>query len=173
VLVSSVEEAMVLGADCVSIHINIGAITETKMLEDFGKVSKECLRWGMPLLAMMYTRGDNIKKENDVAVVKQAARVAAEMGADIAKVSYTGSYETFKEVVEGCPIPVMIAGGEIYSTDKEFLEVVHAAIRAGAAGVTIGRNAFAHENPKKMVQAICSIVHDSFSVEQALKILEK
>jgi len=171
VLVCSVEEAIVLGADCVSIHINIGADTETKMLEDFGLVSKQCNRWGIPLLAMMYTRGEHIKSETDAEVVKHAARVAAEMGADIVKVSYTGSTASFKKVVKGCPIPVMIAGGDIFSTDEEFLEVVQSAIKAGASGVTIGRNAFAHKTPDKMVKAICSIVHENKTTKEALKIL--
>ncbi|HPN30116.1 MAG TPA: 2-amino-3,7-dideoxy-D-threo-hept-6-ulosonate synthase [bacterium] len=171
VLVCSIEEAIRLGADCVSIHINLGADTETKMLEDFGFVSKKCMEWGMPLLAMMYTRGKNIKNECDADIVKHAARVAAEVGADIVKVSYTGSESSFKKVIKGCPIPVMIAGGEFIDSEKEFLEVVSSAIKAGAAGVTIGRNAFEHKTPEKMVRAITAIVHQKKSVNEALKIL--
>jgi predicted phospho-2-dehydro-3-deoxyheptonate aldolase len=81
-LVCTVEEAVRLGADAVSIHINIGANTESEMLNKMGMVSKSCRDWGMPLLAMMYTRGAKIKNEYDVAVVKHAARVGAELGAD-------------------------------------------------------------------------------------------
>jgi predicted phospho-2-dehydro-3-deoxyheptonate aldolase len=172
VLVCTVDEAIVLGADCVSIHVNIGAETESKMLEDFGKVTADCLKWQMPLLAMMYTRGKKIANETDVEVVKHAARIAAEMGADIVKVSYTGSESSFRKVIAGCPIPVMIAGGEKNDSDEEFLESIYCAIKAGAAGVTIGRNAFAHKTPKKMVKAICSVVHQGISVKDALKILK-
>ena len=81
------------------------------MLRDLGETAKQCYFWGMPLLAMMYCRGPKVKSEYGVGVVKHAARVAAELGADIAKVAYTGSPETFAEVVDGCPIPVVIAGG--------------------------------------------------------------
>ncbi|HON56075.1 MAG TPA: 2-amino-3,7-dideoxy-D-threo-hept-6-ulosonate synthase [bacterium] len=172
VLVCSVEEAIRLGADAVSIHINIGAESESKMLEDFGAISKKCMDWGMPLLAMIYTRGKKIKNENEVEVVKHAARVAAEMGADIVKVSYTGSESSFKQVVKGCPIPVMIAGGETQANERDFLECVYSAIRAGASGVTIGRNAFSHKNPAKMTAAICAIVHQKKSVNEALKLLD-
>lgn len=171
VLITTVEEAIVLGADAVSIHINLGAETESKMLKSFGKVSKECARWAMPLLAMMYTRGEKIKKENDVNVVKHAARVAAEMGADIVKVSYTGSQDTFLEVIQGCHIPVVIAGGEKLNSDKELFQMVKNAIASGAAGVSIGRNAFQHKNPKLVVKSISKIVHNNFSVEEALEIL--
>jgi predicted phospho-2-dehydro-3-deoxyheptonate aldolase len=137
-LVCTVEEAVRLGADAVSIHVNIGANTESEMLNKMGKVSKSCREWGMPLLAMMYTRGSKIKNEYDVTVVKHAARVGAELGADIVKVNYTGSPETFREVVMGCPVPVVIAGG---------------------AGVSIGRNVFQHDKPEIIVMKIAEIVH--------------
>ncbi|MBW1845935.1 MAG: fructose-bisphosphate aldolase, partial [Deltaproteobacteria bacterium] len=112
-----------------------------------------------------------IKDEYDVNVIKHAARVGYEMGADIVKVSYTGSEESFGEVVEGCSIPVVIAGGEKMNSDREILEMVKGSINAGGAGVSIGRNVFQHKEPKKMVQAISSIVHGNVSVEDALAIL--
>lgn len=172
ILVSTVEEAIILGADAVSIHINLGADTESEMLKSFGIVSKDCAHWAMPLVAMMYTRGAKIEKENDVKVVKHAARVAAELGADIVKVSYTGSIETFQEVVEGCPIPVVIAGGEKLNSDEDLFEMVNGAITAGAAGVSIGRNAFQHKNPSLLVKVISKMVHNNFTIQEALKILE-
>ena len=170
-LVCTVEEAIKLGADAVSIHVNLGNGQEKEMLHDFGKVSNEARIWGMPLLAMIYPRGEKIKDEYDVNAVKHAARVGKEMGADIVKVSYTGSVETFKEVVSGCSIPVVIAGGPKMDSDRDILEMVKGSIDAGGAGVSIGRNVFQHENPTRMVQAISAIVHDNSNVEDALKIL--
>ena len=90
VLVCTVEEAIKLGADGVSIHINIGAEDDSKMFEDFGKIGKLCSEWAMPLIAMMYTRGKKIQNEYDVEHVKLAARVANELGADMVKVNFTG-----------------------------------------------------------------------------------
>lgn len=170
-LVCSVEEAIKLGADAVSIHVNLGDGQEKEMLYDFGKISYDSRTWGIPLLAMIYPRGDKIKDEYDVEVIKHAARVGYEMGADIVKVSYTGSKETFREVIEGCSIPVVIAGGEKMDSDRDILEMVKGSIEAGGAGVSIGRNVFQHKSPKRMVQAISAIVHDEANVEEGLEII--
>jgi DhnA family fructose-bisphosphate aldolase class Ia len=125
----------------------------------------------MPLVAMMYTRGAKIKSEYDVKYVKHAARVGAELGADVVKVNYTGSPETFREVTEGCPVPVVIAGGEKVETDEAVLKMVEGALKAGARGVSIGRNAFQHKEPEKIVSAIGKMVHKNISVKEALELL--
>jgi class I fructose-bisphosphate aldolase len=172
-LVCTIEETIQFGADAVSIHINIGAEDEKKMLHDFGEVSREARRWGMPLLAMMYTRGPKIKNQYDPEMVKHAARVGAELGADIVKVPYTGTPETFRDVVEGCFVPVVIAGGEKMDTDEDVLRMVKGCMEAGGAGVSIGRNVFQHRDPGKIVRAISRIVHEGTAVEEALNILEE
>jgi len=170
-LVCTVEEAIKIGADAVSVHINLGAETEKEMLRQLGHVSERCFEWQMPLLAMMYARGPKIKNEFDVANVKHAARVAAELGADIVKVAYTGSSETFAEVVDGCPVPVVIAGGEKMENDEDVFQMVRDALIAGAAGVSIGRNAFQHKNPQKFVQAVSEMVHNGAKVKEAVTIM--
>jgi predicted phospho-2-dehydro-3-deoxyheptonate aldolase len=170
-LVCTIEEAIQFGADAVSIHINIGADDERRMLNDFGMVSREARRLGMPLLAMMYTRGPKIKNQYDAALVKHAARVGAELGADIVKVPYTGDPATFRYVTEGCFVPVVIAGGEKMDTDEDILTMVKGCMDAGGAGVSIGRNVFQHRDPSKIVRAISRIVHKGMAVQEALKIL--
>ncbi|MBS3906578.1 MAG: 2-amino-3,7-dideoxy-D-threo-hept-6-ulosonate synthase [Syntrophaceae bacterium] len=172
-MVCTVEEAIKLGADGVSIHVNLGAEDERSMLNDLGHVGRVAMEWGMPLLAMMYTRGPRIKNEYDVELLKHAARVGAELGADIVKVPYTGSVESFSEVVEGCPVPVVIAGGEKMENDQDILSMVKGAMDAGGAGVSIGRNVFQHKDPTKIVQAISKLVHHGSMVEEALKDLEE
>uniref|UniRef100_A0A7C3SJ04 2-amino-3,7-dideoxy-D-threo-hept-6-ulosonate synthase n=1 Tax=Desulfobacca acetoxidans TaxID=60893 RepID=A0A7C3SJ04_9BACT len=171
-LVCTVEEAIKLGADAVSVHINIGNGSEKEMLSDLGFVAMKAQEWGMPLLAMMYPRGEKIKDEYDVKVIKHVARLGAELGADIIKCSYTGSVESFREVVVGCPVPVVIAGGPKMSSDREILEMVKGAVEAGGAGVSIGRNIFQHRDPSRMVGAISLIVHENASVEEALSFLQ-
>ena len=171
-LVCSVEEAIKLGADAVSVHINLGAETDKEMLAQLGFVSEQCLEWQMPLVAMMYTRGPKIKNEFDVANVKLAARVGAELGADIVKVPYTGSVDTFAEVVGGCPVPVVIAGGEKMESDEDIFKMVDEALKAGAKGLSIGRNAFQHKSPEKIVSALCKMVHSGASVEKAIEMLQ-
>jgi predicted phospho-2-dehydro-3-deoxyheptonate aldolase len=170
--VCGVEEAIKLGADAVSVHINVGADTEPDMLRHLGDVAGKCAEWCMPLVAMMYTRGAKIKNQFDVKYVKHAARVGAELGADIIKVNYTGSAETFSEVVNGCPVPVVIAGGEKSDTEEGFLSMVGGALKAGGAGVSIGRNAFQHHAPEIMVRAIANMVHKEHSVDQSIELLK-
>jgi class I fructose-bisphosphate aldolase len=171
-LVCTVEEAVKLGADALSIHVNIGNGTEREMLADLGWVAREARDWGMPLLAMMYPRGEKIQDEYDPKVIAHVARLGAELGADIIKVSYTGSVETFRKVVAGCPVPVVIAGGPKMSSDRDILEMVKGAIEAGGAGVSIGRNVFQHRDPSRMVGAISLLVHENAGVDEALSFLQ-
>ena len=171
VQVCTVQEAIRIGADAVSVHVNVGAQDEDKMLTLLGKVADECDTHDMPLLAMMYARGPKIQNEHAVDVVAHAARLGAELGADIIKANYTGSIETFKIVVESCPVPVVIAGGPKCKTPQEILQTAHDSIKAGSAGLSIGRNVFQHTSPTLMVKALYAIVHKGVSVEQALKIL--
>ena len=171
VKVCSVKQALRLGADGVSVHINVGSNQEPKMLEVMGEIADEASEYGVPLLAMMYPRGPNIKNEHAPELVKHAARLGAELGADIVKTNYTGSVESFREVVKGCPVPVIIAGGPKAKDDYGFLRMVYDAIQAGGAGVSIGRNVFQHQNPAGMVKALRAIVHEKATVEEALKLL--
>ncbi|HNU72539.1 MAG TPA: fructose-bisphosphate aldolase, partial [Thermodesulfobacteriota bacterium] len=112
-----------------------------------------------------------VKNQYDTALVKHAARVGAELGADIVKVPYTGSPETFHEVVEGCFVPVVIAGGEKMETDEDVLTMVKGSIEAGGSGVSIGRNVFQHRNPTNMVRAISRIVHQNAAVQDVLDLV--
>lgn len=172
VLVTTVEEALKLGADAVSVHINVGAENEADMLQILGMVSAECTEWGMPLVAMMYPRGKNIKSEHAVEAVKHAARAGAELGADIIKTNYTGDPDTFREVAKGCPVPVVIAGGPKMTTPQDVLEMLKDSVEAGGAGASIGRNVFQSDDPTKMVRAMTRIVHEGFEVKEALKELK-
>lgn len=172
VLVNTVENAIRMGADGISIHINIGDEYESDMLRDFGKVALDCAYWGLPLIAMMYPRGPKITNEKDLEAVKLAARVGAELGADYIKTNYTGDPESFSKVVEGCPAPVLIAGGSKLN-DEELFTMIEGAMQAGAMGLSIGRNAFQHENPALFVKAASSIVHENKSAKEALEMLKE
>ncbi len=163
VLVTSVEKAIKLGADMVSVHINIGSKTERRQLKDLGTISEVCDDWGMPLLAMVYARGEGIY-ERDPELVKHCVRVAYELGADIVKTNYTNN---FAEIVEYAEIPVVIAGGS-KKNELELLKEVAKAIESGASGVAIGRNVFQHRNPKAIVKALKKIVHENAKLEEVI-----
>ncbi len=163
VLVTSVEKAIKLGADAVSVHVNIGSKTERDQLRDLGMISEVCDDWGMPLLAMVYARGEGIN-DREPELVKHCIRVAYELGADVVKTNYTSNFE---EIVEYAEIPVVIAGGS-KKDELELLREVMEAMEKGASGVAIGRNVFQHRNPKAMVRALRRIVHENAKLEEVV-----
>jgi len=170
VLVSSVEEALKYDASAVAVHINISSKYESEMLRNIGKISTECQRNGMPLLIITYPRkesasgDDNYEelKKNDASkytkLVSHCVRIAFELGADIIKTQYTGSAESFREVIAAAVNkPVLIAGGK-FIDEQSLYEMVRGAISAGGAGVSIGRNIFNRENSKSIISEIKRIV---------------
>ena len=96
----SVEEALRLGANAVSVHVNIGGKEESEMLQNLGMISDKCVEWSVPLVAMMYPRGENIKDPHNPEIVAHVARIGAETGADIVKTVYTGDVTSFRKVIK-------------------------------------------------------------------------
>lgn len=172
-IVGTVEEALRMGADGLSIHVNVGAPTESRMVEDMGRLAGECDRAGLPLLAMLYPRGPGIQNPHDVDLVKTVARLGHELGADVLKVPYTGSADTFREVVRSVNVPVLISGGPKAEKEEDFLRMVAGSIEAGGSGVSVGRNLWQHADPARMTRAVGRIVHDQVSVADALHELRK
>ena len=171
-LVCTVQEALKIGADSFLQSTSTWRRHRTGDAGRPGAVCREAQEWGMPVLAMLYPRGEKIKDEYDAGVIKHVARLGAELGADVVKVSYTGSVDSFREVVLGCPVPVLIAGGPKMDSDRDILEMVKGAIEAGGAGVSMGRNIFQHRSPNRMVGAISLIVHENAGVDEALSFLQ-
>jgi len=171
-LVCSVEEAIRLGADAVSVHVNLGDESEAKMLEEFGRVTESAQSWGMPVLAMVYARGPKIRSEFDADIVAHCARVGVELGADVVKVPYTGDPESFSHVIDACCVPVVIAGGPKLASTRDFLVMVRDSIQAGGAGLSVGRNVFQHKRPDVLTQALAKVVHEDAGVDEAMSLLE-
>jgi len=169
VLVCSVEQAIALGADAVSIHINIGSNTESEQLEILGETAQKCRKWGMPLLAMMYPRGPDIQDPKSAEAVNIAARAGAELGADMIKTYYTGDIENFRKITKGCPKPILVAGGPKMNTREELLQMIYdSVVEGGAMGISIGRNIFQDGDPKNLIKAIAKIIHEKYTVDEAL-----
>jgi predicted phospho-2-dehydro-3-deoxyheptonate aldolase len=157
ILTGSVEDAVFLGADGVSCHINVGADNDKNMLADFAKITSKADKFGMPVLAMMYVRDSKGNDTVDPEALAHAARIAEETGADIVKINATIDGKGFDEVVQGITIPVVIAGGG--KTDmSNLLKTIENCILAGAQGVSIGRNIFQsdqiRETTKKVVDTV-------------------
>ncbi|AUX48044.1 fructose-bisphosphate aldolase [Sorangium cellulosum] len=166
VQVATIEEALRLGADAVSVHVNLGTDGDHAMLETLGRVAEGCDRYDLPLLAMMYPRGPGVHEFGE-AEVALAARVGQELGADLVKVNYTGSAESFRRVLSGVTVPVLIAGGERQETPGELFEMVRAALDAGASGVAVGRAVFQSKKPKAVLRGLHRLVHENGTVDEA------
>ena len=156
---------------CVAMHAQIGAEKTSDMLKGLAKVAEDCDNLGMPLMAIMYPVG--FEDNNAVEHVKWAARIGAELGADIVKSHYTGSVESFREVTEACPVPVMLSGGPISQEPKDFLQVMKDVIDAGGRGCAVGRNLWQYKDPLAMLEGIKAIVHNGASVDEALELVLK
>lgn len=172
VLVGTVEDAIRLGADAISLHVNLGDEAEADMLADLGHCTSIASQWGIPVLAMVYGRGPKIENPFDAEVVAHCARVGMELGADVVKVPYTGDPESFSRVVEACCVPVVIAGGDKVEDTRDLLTMVHDSVMAGGRGLSIGRNIFQADDVCSLVRAVDGIVHKDWSVEEAEDFLQ-
>ena len=168
--VGVVEEAVALGADGVAATVYWGSPQEDAMLQIWTEVAFTAETYGLPVLQLAYPRGPTIPNRYDVEIVRYAARAAVEVGADLIKTYYTGSKETFAEVVKAAGgVPVLMSGGAKAPKPIDFLRVVKNVMEAGARGVVVGRNIFQSKDPKGMAKAILAIVHEGLEPEEALK----
>ena len=176
---STVEEAMMIGADAIASMAFPGTARESQNSEKVGKISQECFKLGMPHICETlppeiieyHFKSEAKRKWPSVEQVKFVDRVAAELGADVVKSYYTGDPDTFKEVVESCPVPVIVLSGPGAGNPHELLNIVKDVVDSGAAGVIMGRNIWQFERPALMIEAVIRIVHEELSVEKAKKII--
>ena len=166
-LTGTVKEAVRAGADAVSFHINVGSKYEREQLEDLSRLTDDADEYGMPVLAMAYARGPGVD-EHDAENLGQAVRLAEEVGSDVVKTAYSGDAESFEHVVESTRLPVVIAGGEPEG-DRATLDAVRGAMDAGAAGVSMGRSIFQHDDPEAITRAVAAVVHEGSSADEALR----
>nr|WP_029898008.1 2-amino-3,7-dideoxy-D-threo-hept-6-ulosonate synthase [Desulfohalovibrio reitneri] len=170
-LVGTVEDAIQLGADAISVHVNLADEAEASMLEDLGRVTSTASRWGIPVLAMMYARGPHIENPYDPEIVAHCARAGVELGADVIKVVYTGDVDSFARVCESCCVPVLIAGGDKLDDTRDLVQMAHDSVLAGGKGLSIGRNIFQADDPSRLVRALKGVVHEDWEVERAMDFL--
>ena len=162
----SVEAALRAGADAVSFHINVGSDHEPDQLTQLSDVIETAHRLGVPVLAMSYARGPDVD-EHDAESLAHAVRIAEELGADVVKTAYSGDPDTFDRVCAATRLPVVIAGGS-RGTDRETARMVRGAMDAGAAGVSMGRSIFQHDDPEAITRAVSAIIHDDAAVADAV-----
>lgn len=169
-MTGTVKEAVRAGADAVSLHLNVGSEFEGKQIEDLANVTDAAAEYGVPVLAMSYARGPGVD-EHDAEALGHAVRLAEELGADVVKTAYSGDAESFGHVVESTRLPVVIAGGS-KGSDRETVAAVEGAMDAGAAGVSMGRSIFQHDDPEAITRAVAAVVHDDASADVALDLAD-
>lgn len=158
-VVCSVGEALRMGADAVSLQINVGNDQEDRMLADFGAMADEAHQAGLPVLAIIAPRGGHIVNELDPSLISHCIRLGAELGADLTGVPYGGDPESFAEAVESSDAPVLVTGGPGRGDYARFLAAMDEALKCGAAGLCVGRNIFQHQDPGEALDQIIGLVH--------------
>ncbi len=162
--VVTVEQAVAAGADAIMTYLWLGGADPERERDEVrrnAEFARECERWGMPLL--IESRGVTEERtpdgEMNIPLIKLHTRVAAELGADFVKTLYTGDAESFREVVDECTVPVLLAGGQRLDTEGEAVSLVDDVVTAGGAGVVFGRNIFQFSDPGDVLRQVRDVVH--------------
>jgi len=175
---SDVEEAKQLGTDAVAAFLIFGREDSSIFLKNvayLGMLSKEAHKCDIPLVVETVLWGNKIVasgREANGQLLKHACRIAFELGADIIKMPYPGDREEFSEIVESCPVPIMILGGPKMGCIEGMFRTVKDAISSGAKGIFFGRNIWQRKDSANIIQALKCIIHEGGSVEEAIKIME-
>lgn len=168
-LLHSVESARELGAAGVCMMLFVGSEVELETMAMVAEVAADTLSDGLPVMVeALPCPQAAIPNTLDAHAMASACRLAFEHGADVVKTYYTGSPDSFRTVIDNCPVPVLIAGGVKMDTEADALAVVHGSVEAGGKGVVFGRNIWQSADPKAMVQALRAVIHDRLSVADAV-----
>ena len=157
-----------INASAVGISVFIGSDYEKQTLQNLTDMVNACEDYGIPVMAVTAV-GKELEKR-DARYLALCCRICAELGATIVKTYWC---EDFEKVVDGCPVPVMIAGGPKCETVKEVFEFVHDGMERGSIGINLGRNVWQTPHPVAVAKGLQAIIHKSASVDDAVEIFEK
>ena len=167
-ITTSMKEAVRLNVAAVSLSIFVGTDHEKQTLLNLAKLVDEGEEYGMPVMAITAV-GKELDKR-DSRYLSLACRIAAEIGVHIVKTYYC---EDFSKVVNGCPVPLVVAGGPKLNSEADVFQLAHDAIEQGAVGVDMGRNIWQNDNPVAMIKAIRAVVHENVSVREAMEVFNE
>lgn len=171
----SVDEAIRMGADAVS----MGAMTlgdfQGEQFEIIGKYSEECMAKGMPLIGHVYPKGESVPADKRTAWenIAYCVRSACELGMDIVKTTYTGDPDSMAKVVSCVPssFRVVIQGGDACKTLDDYLQMTRDAMDCGVGGVTMGRFVWDYKDVTALVIALRYLIHEGYSVKETKELL--
>jgi putative autoinducer-2 (AI-2) aldolase len=166
-LATSFEDAIRLNVSAVTLSIFVGTEHERETLLNLAELVDQGERYGIPVLAVTAV-GKELEKR-DARFLSLCCRIAAELGAHYVKTYYC---DEFEKVVEGCPVPLVIAGGPQLNTFRDTLQLAHDAISKGASGVDMGRNIWQSDHPVAAIRAVRGIVQEEMTVDEAFELYE-
>ena len=167
-ITTSMREAVRLNVCAVALSIFVGTAHERQTLLNLAKLVDEGEEYGMPVMAITAV-GKELEKR-DARYLSLACRIAAELGVHVVKTYYC---EDFSKVVNGCPVPIVVAGGPKLNSETDVFQLAYNAIREGAVGVDMGRNIWQNDNPVAMIKGIRAVVHENATVREATEIFNQ
>lgn len=170
-VVCSVDHAVKLGADAVGYTLYVGSPLESKAMEDFREIQERARDYGLPVIGWMYPRGQYVPNDTDPTVVAYGARVGMELGADVLKVKYTGSEDSFRRVVQMAGRAKVVCAGGLKAEPKTFLQQTRSILDAGASGVAVGRNVWQSDDPDRVARALEELIFRNAPVDKAMEVL--
>jgi putative autoinducer-2 (AI-2) aldolase len=165
---TSIQEVIRLNAVAVGISIFVGSDYEKQTLKNLSDMVNQCEDYGIPVMAVTAVGKETEKRE--ARYLGLSCRIAAELGARVVKTYWCD--KDFDKVVEGCPVPVVMAGGPKCETELEVMEFVYDGIQKGAIGVNLGRNVWQNPHPVGMVKALHAVIHEDATPQQAYDIFK-
>ena len=168
VITTSIEEIIRLNAAAAGVSVFIGSDYEKQTLSNLTQMVNQCENYGIPVMAVTAV-GKELEKR-DARYLGLCCRIAAELGARVVKTYWC---KDFDKVVNGCPVPVVIAGGPKCESEKEVFEFVYDGMQKGAIGVNLGRNVWQNAHPAAMAKSLRAIIHQNVSVKKACEIFNE
>jgi len=167
-LILDAEQAVRLNASGVAVSVFIGAEHSHQTILNLTEMIRMAERLDLPVLGVTAV-GKALKDKKEKRYLGHAARICAELGADIVKTYYCAGFE---EVVAKCPVPIVVAGGPKLDTDKDVLELCYNSLQCGAIGVDMGRNVWQHQYPEAILSGVEAILHKGMKVKEAVELVE-
>ena len=175
VIFGSVEEGVRMGADAVSIGAMMLGDHQGEQVREIGRFSQKCMELGMPLIGHIYPKGESVAKADQTKWenIAYCVPAGAELRADTAQTTSTGSPDTMRKVVEAVPAAtrVVIQGGDACKTLDDYLQMTREAMDCGVGGVTMGRFVFDYQDITALVVVLRKIIHEDYTVKEAKELL--
>ena len=165
-ITTSIEEIIRLNASAVGVSIFVGSDYENETLLNLAELVNDCEDYGIPVMAVTAVGKEMEKRE--ARYLALSCRIAAELGARVVKTYWCE--KDFDKVINGCPVPVVMAGGPKCETEIEVFEFVHDGMQKGAVGINLGRNVWQSPHPMPMAKALQAIIHKNAGVKEASEI---